>query len=148
LTAQPSRRPTNPRAARRPKAAKATVGETPQAAQTVDEVTDPTAQDGDAPGSMANVVVEPATVDESEIHLGSMLFDQDWYRVEYPDVGAAGLDPIRHYFDNGAAEGRNPNRYFVTTWYLSAYADVVASRMNPFLHYLLYGAKEGRKPNG
>lgn len=76
----------------------------------------------------------------------SLLFDTDWYRAEYPDVAVAGLDPIRHFFDDGAREGRNPNAYFVTSWYLSVNADVVASNMNPFLHYLLYGAREGRQP--
>lgn len=76
----------------------------------------------------------------------SLLFDTDWYRAEYQDVAAAGLDPIRHFFDDGAREGRNPNAYFVTNWYLSINADVVASNMNPFLHYLLYGAREGRQP--
>ena len=75
----------------------------------------------------------------------SLLFDTDWYRSTYPDVAAAGLDPIRHFFDNGAREGRNPNAHFETSWYVSANADVAASMMNPFLHYLLYGAREGRK---
>ena len=76
----------------------------------------------------------------------SLLFDTDWYTTTYPDVAAAGLDPIRHFFDNGAREGRNPNPCFDTTWYLSMNTDVATSRMNPFLHYLLYGAREGRKP--
>ena len=75
----------------------------------------------------------------------SLLFDTDWYQSTYPDVAAAGLDPIRHFFDNGAREGRNPNPHFETSWYVSANADVAASMMNPFLHYLLYGAREGRK---
>lgn len=76
----------------------------------------------------------------------SLLFDIAWYCTKYPDVAAAKLDPIRHYFDNGAREGRNPNAYFATAWYVSANADVAASKMNPFLHYLLYGAREGRRP--
>ena len=76
----------------------------------------------------------------------SLLFDTDWYRDAYPDVAAAELDPVRHFFDNGAREGRNPNPRFETSWYLATNADVVASKMNPFLHYLLYGAREGRKP--
>ena len=88
------------------------------------------------PVSMIGSIIEPM----------SLLFDTDWYRAEYRDVAAAGLDPIRHFFDDGAREGRNPNAYFVTNWYLSTNADVVASNMNPFLHYLLYGAREGRRP--
>lgn len=76
----------------------------------------------------------------------SLLFDVSWYCSKYPDVVAAKIDPIRHFFDNGAREGRNPNAYFATAWYVSVNADVAASKMNPFLHYLLYGAKEGRRP--
>lgn len=76
----------------------------------------------------------------------SLLFDIPWYCIQYPDVAAAALDPIRHFFDNGAREGRDPNPYFATTWYVSSNADVAASKMNPFLHYLLYGAREGRQP--
>lgn len=75
----------------------------------------------------------------------SLLFDPDWYRSQYQDVAAAGLDPIRHFFDNGAREGRQPNAFFDTAWYLANYPDVLASKMNPFLHYLLYGAREGRR---
>lgn len=76
----------------------------------------------------------------------SLLFDPDWYLERYPDVAASGLDPIRHFFDNGAREQRDPNPFFTTSDYLTEYSDVAASRMNPFLHYLLYGAREGRRP--
>lgn len=76
----------------------------------------------------------------------SLLFDPVWYTRNYPDVVAAGLDPVRHFFENGAREGRDPNSRFKTAWYLTANADVAASKMNPFLHYLFYGAREGRKP--
>lgn len=82
----------------------------------------------------------------AEIDAESLLFDTEWYRAQYSDVALAGLDPIRHYFDNGAREGRDPNALFSTNWYVSTYADVASSKMNPFLHYLLYGAREGRKP--
>lgn len=36
------------------------------------------------------------------------LFDADWYLQTYPDVAQAGLNPLRHYLDHGAAEGRLP----------------------------------------
>ena len=82
----------------------------------------------------------------SRIQVNSLIFDVEWYRAEYPDVAAANLDPVRHYFDNGFREGRNPNRYFDTNWYASSNPDVAAAGLNPFLHYLLYGAREGRRP--
>jgi hypothetical protein len=76
----------------------------------------------------------------------SLLFDEEWYRTQYPDVGASNYDPVQHYLRHGAAEGRNPNPYFDTAWYLAQNKDVVASGMNPFIHYLLYGFREGRQP--
>ena len=82
----------------------------------------------------------------TQIEAASLLFDPKWYRETYPDVAAANLDPVRHYFDSGFREGRNPNRYFDTNWYVSSNPDVAVAGLNPFLHYLLYGAKEGRRP--
>ena len=110
----------------------------------------PEAVTGDPPeGEEGPTLIPPQPVIRSitgaAIDPVSLLFDTDWYRTQYPDVAAAGLDPIRHFFDNGAREGRNPNAYFETSWYVSTNADVAASMMNPFLHYLLYGAREGRK---
>ena len=81
------------------------------------------------------------------IKLDSLIFDPDWYRKEYPDVAASGIDPVTHYLDNGASEGRNPNQYFDTTWYVQHNPDVTLAGLNPFIHYVFYGAKEGRKPS-
>jgi len=36
-------------------------------------------------------------------------FDAIWYLTSYPDVAAAGVDPLRHYVEFGAAEGRKSN---------------------------------------
>jgi glycosyltransferase involved in cell wall biosynthesis/SAM-dependent methyltransferase len=35
-----------------------------------------------------------------------LAFDPDWYLKRYPDVAAAGLDPLRHYLKYGRHEGR------------------------------------------
>ncbi|WP_419729509.1 hypothetical protein [Lichenicola sp.] len=101
-----------------------------------------------APAPTAGIAtpVVLTSVTGSPIRAISLLFDPDWYLKTYPDVAAAGLDPIRHFFEDGAREGRNPNAFFKTEWYLAQNQDVVASKVNPFLHYLLYGAREGRKP--
>jgi large repetitive protein len=56
------------------------------------------------------------------------------------------INPIHHYIEYGAAEGRNPNSSFDTRTYLSLNPDVEASGVNPFAHYLLYGAAEKRQP--
>lgn len=36
------------------------------------------------------------------------LVDPQWYKTTYPDVAAAGIDPVRHYLCHGALEGRSP----------------------------------------
>ncbi|HQT78714.1 MAG: hypothetical protein B7Z80_22560 [Rhodospirillales bacterium 20-64-7] len=73
--------------------------------------------------------------------------DPDWYRKRYPDIDAAGLDPVRHFLRHGIAEGRDPNRFFDTAWYLQTYRDAAASGAAPLLHYLLSGASEARNPH-
>jgi len=39
----------------------------------------------------------------------SGLFDPEWYRNYYADIDRAGVDPLRHYVQYGADEGRFPN---------------------------------------
>ncbi len=80
------------------------------------------------------------------IEQASLVFDPDWYVEQYPDVAAAGVDPVQHFLHTGFSEGRNPNRYFDGSWYAAAYPDVAAHGENPFVHYLFYGAREGRRP--
>jgi len=45
------------------------------------------------------------------------LFDRSWYLASYPDVAAAGLDPLEHYARFGRLEGRRPSAYFDDAWY-------------------------------
>jgi SAM-dependent methyltransferase len=76
----------------------------------------------------------------------SGLFDADWYRATYPDVAAAGLDPITHYLLHGADEGRNPGPRFDTIWYLSENYELRAAGINPLLHYIQYGRESETAP--
>jgi hypothetical protein len=62
-------------------------------------------------------------------------------------VRKAGVNPLFHFLNYGAWEGRSPNPVFDCSFYLKQYPDVAASRINPLLHYLRVGAKEGRDPN-
>ena len=75
------------------------------------------------------------------------LFQAPWYLARNPDVAAAGAEPLAHYIQYGAAEGRNPNPIFDTRWYLSQNPDVAATGINPLAHYLASGAAEGRDPH-
>lgn len=75
---------------------------------------------------------------------GSGLFDGQWYLSEYPDVAAAGLDPLVHFAENGWREGRDPGPSFRTSAYLKVNPDVARTGGNPLLHYIEYGRSEGR----
>ena len=45
----------------------------------------------------------------------SGLFDAEWYLRNNPDVASAGMDPLRHYVEFGAKEGRAPNPGLMTS---------------------------------
>jgi hypothetical protein len=81
-----------------------------------------------------------------EIICASGLFDPEWYLRVYPDVAAAGEDPLIHYLRKGVVEGRNPNPRFNTDAYLRRYPDVAAMGLNPLVHYAMRGATEKRDP--
>jgi hypothetical protein len=77
--------------------------------------------------------------------IASDLFDGPWYLRTYPDVAAAGVDPIIHYLANGGDEGRDPGPFFSSASYFAANPDVRAAGMNPLVHYLRHGFKERRR---
>ena len=85
-----------------------------------------------------------ATAALAETLRRSGLVDGEWYNRTYPDVAAAGLDPVEHYVASGASEGRNPNRYFDSAHYLEVNDDVREAGLNPLFHYVISGAAEGR----
>ena len=78
----------------------------------------------------------------------SKMFDEEWYKSKYPDVGEAGIDPVVHYILWGAAQGRDPCRHFSTSYYLKNNSDVVERAANPLVHYIEYGRNEGRQAKG
>ena len=59
----------------------------------------------------------------------------------------SGTEPLHHFVHYGAAEGRDPNRFFDSAWYLAHYPDVANSGQHPLLHYLQMGAAELRNPH-
>lgn len=75
------------------------------------------------------------------------VFDREGYLRRYPDVAAAGIDPLLHYAVRGAAEGRQPCDLFDGGWYLAQNPDVASSGVNPLLHFCWYGWKESRHPS-
>ena len=85
---------------------------------------------------------------EAELVASSVLFDREWYIGRYPHVRATGLDPVLHYLDHGAAEGRRPSALFDGEWYLTKNPDVRGAGLNPLVHYLRHGRGEARAANG
>lgn len=75
------------------------------------------------------------------------LFDSAFYLQKYPDVAAAGIDPLYHYLQYGSAESRQPHPLFDPLFYRSHNRDVRESGMDPLIHYLEKGAMEDRKPH-
>ncbi|WP_196482781.1 glycosyltransferase family 61 protein [Burkholderia stagnalis] len=83
------------------------------------------------------------------------------YLERYPDVAAAGIDPIEHYVLFGRHEGRLPSdairnakAAFLTTtrivdeeYYARKYPDVASSTHRPVHHFIDFGAAERRHPN-
>jgi hypothetical protein len=76
----------------------------------------------------------------------SGLFDERFYLDHNPDAADA-TDPLAHYLEAGAREGRQPHPWFDAAFYQSRYADVRGSGLNPLLHFLTIGLAEGRSPH-
>ncbi|PPD00687.1 MAG: hypothetical protein CTY31_06290 [Hyphomicrobium sp.] len=74
-------------------------------------------------------------------------FDRTYYLRRYVDIAIAKIDPVKHYIEFGAREGRDPSPDFVTSYYLKRYPDVKKSGLNPFYHYLRFGQFEERGTN-
>ncbi|MBN2427402.1 MAG: class I SAM-dependent methyltransferase [Deltaproteobacteria bacterium] len=75
---------------------------------------------------------------QRDVVKNSGLFDAAWYLQQYPDVAKNGADPIEHYFQFGAEEGRNPSPNFDTKRYLRENPNLKQA-YNPFYHYIVFG---------
>ena len=75
---------------------------------------------------------------------GHPLMDVDWYREANADVAGAGIDPVRHYVEAGAYEGRDPGPNFSTMGYYAANPDVASAGWAALAHYASHGEAEGR----
>ncbi|SLN33199.1 putative glycosyltransferase EpsJ [Roseivivax jejudonensis] len=71
------------------------------------------------------------------------LFDPAFYRARYPDVAAAGIDPLAHFLRSGCAEGRDPHPAIDTLATYRARPDLLARGQNLLMAFLA----EGRGPD-
>src|SRR5690348_14972775 len=75
----------------------------------------------------------------------SQLFDAEYYLATYPDVVERNVDPLVHYLEEGAPEGRNPHPDFDAGFYLEQCRLRGEKPANPLLHYIRIGAARGFK---
>jgi hypothetical protein len=107
-------------------------------------------EDGSLPPITQSDSVNSVEKTDEQLLAESEFFDDEWYLTENPDVRNAGLNPIRHYLDFGAREGRNPGPVFDGEEYLASHDDLAAAKanplvhLNPLVHYLRFGRAEGR----
>ena len=52
------------------------------------------------------IVTQAKKLKPKKRRAGKLAFDAAWYLEQYPDIAAAGIDPLRHYLDHGRYEGR------------------------------------------
>lgn len=84
------------------------------------------------------------TAGERELVVGSGFFDPEYYLKTYPDVAESKCDPVDHYLQHGALEGRRPSRIFDAAGYLRENPDVQAAGVNPIVHWMQHGRFEDR----
>src|SRR3546814_19675399 len=75
----------------------------------------------------------------------SVWFDQRWYLETYPDVESPGIDAVRHYYEFGWKEDRNPSPGFDTCYYMMSHLDVAKSGLNPLWLFVAFGRSEERR---
>ena len=73
-------------------------------------------------------------------------FDSPFYLKTYPDVAAAGLDPLEHYMVQGFREARKPFAGFDPAFYRQRYLGG-ETEANPLLHYLAHRDRPGVHPS-
>jgi len=75
------------------------------------------------------------------------LFQDEWYRSQYPDVARASMDPALHYVKFGEKEGRSPNPYFTPNWYKEHVKGARNFDGPALVHYARIGWTKGRAPS-
>jgi glycosyltransferase involved in cell wall biosynthesis len=82
---------------------------------------------------------------EMAVLMKTGIFNKDWYLATYPDIAAADIDPLTHFYFYGYKEGRRPNPYFDPLWYMARHGDLTPYA-NPLLHYVVVGEAAGLRP--
>lgn len=75
----------------------------------------------------------------------SGLFNADYYVTANPDIAASNMDPLLHYVERGAQEGRSPSPDFDVAYYLGQCRIRGEEPANPLIHFIMVGARDGLK---
>ena len=86
-----------------------------------------------------NDLPDPSLVSDEQLVRLSGRFDTAWYLSTNADIAAAGVDPVTHYVNHGAKEGREPAPWFSTARYRQIKGNDLPPRINPFAHFLRFG---------
>jgi len=86
--------------------------------------------------------ISNAEDDDILVIAGSGLFDEAWYIAQNPDVARSGINPLIHYVQHGAAEGRVPFPGFNAARYVENLQGNERIRRNPLAHYILHGCAD------
>ncbi len=77
------------------------------------------------------------------------IFDRAFYLRTHTDVATAGIDPVKHWTENGMKEGRASSPVFDAKYYLNRYDDLKSQFGEDYskaiTHFLDFGMKEGRQ---
>ncbi len=82
---------------------------------------------------------------EYELLAQAGIFDAEYYLRTYPEVAALNVDPLLHYVEHGAQEGRGPRPDFDVAYYLEQCERLGERPPNPLLHFITVGARQGLK---
>jgi ADP-heptose:LPS heptosyltransferase/GT2 family glycosyltransferase len=82
---------------------------------------------------------------EYELLANSGLFDAEYYIGTNPDIAALNIDPLLHYVEQGAQEGRGPRPDFDVAYYIKQCRLRGEYPSNPLLHFITIGARQGLK---
>ncbi|CAH1043999.1 glycosyltransferase [Halomonas sp. TD01] len=83
---------------------------------------------------------------EFELISESGLLDAGWYLTRYIDLQQTPVEPLNHYVESGASEGRDPGPGFSTSGYVRRYPEVGETNLNPLAHFLSVGQAKGYQP--
>ncbi len=99
-----------------------------------------------APAAICRVALSVRTVHPLDELQASGLFDAGWYLRTHIDLQSSRIEPLEHFWEIGASEGRDPGPGFSVSGYLARYPQVATLGINPLLHYVREGRELGYAP--